>query len=497
MRMRGLFVLMGLSFLSACTGLRSPTNKASGSTSSTSSQLPGNTGASGGVSSTEPAEKGESTPLIRLDQRVQQYLQGFYPDNPAARFRGEVYIAKGEQKASQQSLGNEIGQRYAIGSISKCFTAVAIRQLEQSGALSLTDSVRIHIPELPEEFDLVSIRQLLIHKGGTGNYLTPEIFEVIEKGQSQSEMIQRIADAGLEFEPGTQAKYSNSGYYLLGIVIERTSKQSLGDYFAQKIFTPAGMSQSDLKDEKITVGHEAVNGQVVPAPRSHPSISFSAGAVSASAMDVAAFGRALAQGKLLPPAIVQEMWQPLASVGPMSFGMGFMVVWKDDALRLVGHNGATMGHASNWWMTPDALWNSVTLSNLRSVNVDRINNDLMLMALTDKYVEPPLEQKALPFDPQLATALAGEYALDPLHLPELEKSIGPKVIESLKTITWSGTTKYSLKPVGQGAFVVEQIEPGVFYSAPLKATITLSEKDGAITGFVLEQAKVLFHYLKS
>lgn len=459
--------------------------------------MPDGAASSGDSASKNNGPTDDPQSIARLDERVQRYLQAYYSKDPSKRFRGEILIAKGEQKASQQGVGHASGLRYAIGSITKAFTAVAIRQLEQSGVLSLQDSVRRHIPELPAEFDLVSIRQLLIHKGGTGDYLTPELFELIERGQSQAQMLQRISDAGLEFEPGTKVKYSNAGYYLLGIVIERTSKLGLSDYFAQKIFEPAAMKHSDLQDDQITLGHESVGGQVVPAPRSHPSIAFSAGAVSATAEDLVAFGRALAQGKLLPPAIVQEMWQPLASVGPVSFGMGFVVLWKDNSLRLVGHNGATTGHAANWWMTPDAQWSSVTLSNLRSMNVDRINNDLLVMALTDQYVEPPEEQKTLPFDPHLASLLAGEYTLDPLHLPELEASVAPKVIENLSSIHWSGATQYNLKPAGQAAFVVDQIEAGVFYSDPLKATVTLIKQKDAIVGFVLEQAEIRFHYLKA
>lgn len=416
----------------------------------------------------------------------------YFSNVPTTRMRGDVLVTRDGAVAAEGSYYEVPGQRYSLGTLTEVFTAVAIRQLENESKLKLDDAVRKYIPELPERFDSVTIRQLLSHRGGTGDFLDDEdMFEASTKGQTRAQMIARIAGKPLAFKPGTQSRYSNSGYYLLGIVIERVSSQDLDRYFDSKIFKPAKMTQSDLKDTNIAKGHMRDVHEVVEAPRSHPSVSFAAGGIYSTAQDVQAFARALLSGELLPKNMVEEMWKEQSEVDGIKYGMGFMIFDVPGVGRVVGHEGVNYGHRANWLMTPDGLWSSVALSNLSSVNVDKISMDVLKMAATDKYVRPIME-----FDPELAKAVVGTYKIDPKQIPELEKTFRKEELEAIGTLKWSDKGAYVLTMDSGEQFEAWQLEPDQFVAPGPGLAMSLLRSGNRVFGFELQYAGLIIVYLR-
>lgn len=468
----------------------------SSSTSGPSSTQSSSSETSSSSDSTSSTSDTQIDPLVLLDQRIDRYAKGFEKDNELLRMRGDVVMAHENKIISQHSYLEKPGQRYAFGSITKTMTAVAILQLEQAGKLKRGDKLRKHIPELPKAFDAITIGHLLAHRSGLGNYLQDQdVLEFVPKGQSREEMIARIAKEAPKFAPGSEILYSNSGYYLLGIVIERSSEQSLSGYFQSYIFGPAKMTESSLWDDGISKGHWPVAGKMEASPRTHPTVSFSAGAACGTFKDLIAFGQALLNGTLLPKKVFQQMIEPTGRIGEFDYGLGLTSFKLSDGRRIIGHDGATFGHRGSWHMSDDGKWNAVVLANMQSVITPRIAIDVLKMAITGKYVEPPLT-KALPFDPALAKEMAGDYELDPAKLPELKKSYPADLLEKVKELNWRGDTKYLVKPIGQGEFEVKQSGKDEFQNQAAKIVLKVQREGERVKGINLHQASLMLPYLK-
>lgn len=491
-----------LLLLSACLGSgcnSEDSSQAKATTTDDASSLPSD--AQDSTSTTTDASDNptgpNSSPLKRLDQFIDRYVNGYLIDDEFARMRGDVALSHRGSIVSKHSYQEAADQRYSFGSITKTITAVAILQLEQAGKLHRDDLLRTHIPELPESHAAITLEQLLAHRSGLGDFLEDEgMLELLPDGQTREQMITRIANKAPEFSAGTATRYSNSGYYLLGIVLERASKLTLAKYFKKYIFAPAQMQHSDLSDNNIAVGHMPRDGKVTEALRSHPSISFSAGGVYGTSEDLLSFGKALMDGTLLPKDVVDQMIEPQGSVGNAKYGLGIFTLPLQDGQDVIGHNGSNFGHRASWYITKDGKWSSAILSNMATVETDEIALDALKMAITGKYIEPRDAVKTLPFDPAVAKAMAGSYQLDPAQLPELEKQMPASTLEELKSLVWRGEKQHLIKLIGQPQFQVQQTAQDEFISRETLITITVQRKDGVVSGLTLMSDPLVLRYLR-
>src|SRR5687767_6848595 len=187
-------------------------------------------------------------------------------------FSGAVLIAKGDEIHFEKAYGlasrrfnvpNKITTRFDIGSITKDFTKVAIGQLAQSGKLEVTDTIGKHLPDYPNKDvrDRVTIEQLIRNTSGLGDIFTPEYFALSRmRLRKLADYVPIFADDPLHFEPGTNRRYSNYGYIVLGLIIEAVSGESYYDYVKRHIFDPAGMTasgffESDKVVPDVAIGH--------------------------------------------------------------------------------------------------------------------------------------------------------------------------------------------------------------------------------------------------
>jgi len=235
---------------------------------------------------------------------------GKFLDDMAARdlFSGTVLVARGNDTLLQKSYGfaNKEGNvantnetKYNIGSINKTFTRVALTQLRREGKIDFSKTLRTYLPDYASPIaDKITIQQLYDMSSGMGDIFGPKFDDRSKEGvRALADYVPFFIDQPLEFEPGTRRRYSNAGYIVLGLVIERLSGMSYYDYVRAKIFAPAGMNDTDSYALDAIVPNRAT-GYVGPKhARSNlyelPARGSSAGGGYSTAGDLLRFTRAI------------------------------------------------------------------------------------------------------------------------------------------------------------------------------------------------------------
>ena len=264
---------------------------------------------------------------------------------------------------------------FDIASTAKLFTAVAIGQLAERGALRLTDSIGKYIPELPPALGhRITIAQLLEHSSGLGE-LGPRLDSAMQRAVRVADMVALLQDTTLAFPPGSSVLYSNRGYVLLGAVVERAGGGPYADYLRREIFTPAGMTRTGLLQAAELPGDRARRYTRYPTLRSAwrpgPRVEFAPeldlapgphGGASSTAEDLVRFARALTDGRLLSRAMLKQMTEPQSGTGR---SLGFQI-GGEGVSAYFGHGGGAPGMNSMLRVFPGLGYTVVVLSNYDS-----------------------------------------------------------------------------------------------------------------------------------
>ena len=187
-----------------------------------------------------------------LSTKFDEIFKDTYPAN---RPGASVLISKGDKIILKKGYGlADVEHNLAIkphmtfrlGSLTKQFTAVAILMLEQEGLLKVTDDINLHLPDYPTHGKIITIENLLTHTAGIFNMTAiPGFFaNTSQTEMNTEELLEIFKDLPLDFEPGTKMSYSNSGYVILGAIIEKISNKSYGTFVKERIFAPLGMNNS-------------------------------------------------------------------------------------------------------------------------------------------------------------------------------------------------------------------------------------------------------------
>ncbi|HVT12890.1 MAG TPA: serine hydrolase [Fimbriimonadaceae bacterium] len=236
---------------------------------------------------------------------------------------------------------------YEIGSITKPFTAAVVLQLVQEGKMKLDSRVRDTMPELPEGWKEITVRQLLTHTSGIPSYTdSPDFWKHGRDPAGEADFLALVGGAKLDFEPGAQWKYDNSGYFLLGLLVEKVSGESLREQLRKRIFAPLGMDRSDLNDPHAIVPHRAHGYDPGPLNTTYIDMSwpYAAGAMISTVEDLAKWDAALYGDKILPAETWKEAWTPatLANGNKTHYGFGWALGKLGDE-PTIGHDGAING----------------------------------------------------------------------------------------------------------------------------------------------------------
>ena len=299
------------------------------------------------------------------------------------KFSGDVLIGRAGKIVFQKAYGladrdkriaSTVNTRFRIGSMNKMFTATAILQLAGDGKLDLAAPVGKYLPDYPNKdvATKVTIRQLLTHTGGTGDIFTPEYEQHRLETRELADYIKLFGARAPEFDPGSKWAYSNYGFVLLGVVVQRVSGMSYYDYVRSHIFLPAGMHDTDSLPESESVPNRSVgymrkNGTWVSNVDTLPWRASSAGGGYSTVGDLFRFAEALSNGKLLKPELFSEMTSKQASAPqmPPSDGYGFgMMVSEEPQGKRFGHGGGAPGMNGELRVYPRTNTVVVVLANL-------------------------------------------------------------------------------------------------------------------------------------
>ena len=242
---------------------------------------------------------------------------------------------------------------YQWASVSKQFTAEAIMLLARDGKLRLDDPVARHYAGAPSAWTNVTIRHLLNHTSGIKSYTSlPSFFDTLRKDYKPDELIGLVRDLPLEFDPGERWDYNNTGYYLLGLIVENASGKSYAEFLASRIFKPLEMTTARVNHqfEIITnraTGYDNRSNALWRAEFVSPTQPYSAGALVGTVLDLAKWDAALYTDKLLPTSDHQEMWTltKLNDGKTAPYGYGWQI-GDIRGHRYVAHGGGIHGFST-------------------------------------------------------------------------------------------------------------------------------------------------------
>ena len=256
---------------------------------------------------------------------------------------------------------------FEIGSVTKQFTAAGILLLQQRGKLSVQDPITKYLPTAPGAWTNITIRHLLTHTSGIKSYTGVTGFE-LSKRLTPAQFIQALAAAPLEFAPGDEWRYSNSGYNLLGFILENASGQSYWQFLRENIWRPLGMDATTDRNPNVIItnraaGYEQTNHLHFNRDQDLTDV-FAAGAMASTIGDLARWHAALDTGRLFTRESLAQMWTPERLNHGQSTGYGFgWHVQTFDGHRNFAHNGATSGFNASGQRFPDDELNVIVLTN--------------------------------------------------------------------------------------------------------------------------------------
>jgi CubicO group peptidase (beta-lactamase class C family) len=327
---------------------------------------------------------------------------------------GETLFAKGYGFANaEHQVPNTPRTKFRLGSITKQFTAMAILVLQERGKLKVEDPVGKYIDDAPKAWEGVTIHHLLSHTGGVPSYTDGLAYMAkMMMPETVNSMIARFRDKPLEFRPGEKFHYSNSGYFLLGAIIEKVSGQSYESFLKEAIFDPLGMKDTGY-DHHATVipgraaGYNLNRNGLVNAPYLDMSQPYAAGSLYSTVEDLARWDRALNDGKLITKGSYAKMYAPVKN----DYAYGW-VVTTAKGRKTIQHGGGINGFVTEILRYPEEKVCVVVLCNVLPMNPGRVARDLASIALGEPF-QMPGTRKVAKVDPKIYDACAGRYEIEP------------------------------------------------------------------------------------
>jgi CubicO group peptidase (beta-lactamase class C family) len=279
---------------------------------------------------------------------------------------------------------------FQSGSVGKQFTATAVMMLVEAGKIGLNDPLTKYFPEAPPSWKNVTVRELLSHTGGFGDY--PKDFN-FRKDWTEPQLLKLVESIPLAYPPGTKWEYSNLGYLTLGILIHRVSGEFYGDFLRQRIFQPLGMQATRIISEADIVpnraaGYRLVKGELKNQEWVAPAMNTTAdGSLYFSIVDLSRWDAALYEGKLLKRSSFDLMWTPVKLKNGQSNKAGYGFGWfieERNGHRCIHHDGSWQGFETAIDRYVDDHLSVVALTNLAGAKPGEITKHVAEMYLQDK-----------------------------------------------------------------------------------------------------------------
>ncbi len=417
-----------------------------------------------------------------LERRIEGYVSAHVG---AGDFSGTVLLAKNGDPLFLKSYGlanreweipNAADTKFRIGSITKPFTAMLVLQLRQEGRLELEDSICEYIEGCPDTWEHVTLHHLLTHTSGLLSHdRNPEWQAHKMVPHTAEQILDYVRDAPLAFEPGEDFRYSNFGYYLLGLVIERVTGQKYEEALKKRVLAPSGMTDTGY-DWPHTVlpkrasGYDGRGSALRNTPPLDMQGLLGSGSLYSTALDLLKWDRMLFGDQLLSEDSKWLMWEPVregyaagwdvAGPSPHTFGH-----------TRHAHSGGINGFGACFVRVPEPRLTAVVLSNNESTPAT-VMTDAILAIYYGQEVEIPVARTIAEVDPAIYEQYIGGY-----RLPS----------GAVMTISRDGERLFA-EAVGPGRFELLPDSETRFFSDSPEVTIEFSVKDGKATQFVLNFA---------
>jgi CubicO group peptidase (beta-lactamase class C family) len=466
-----------------------------------------------------PASQAAPGPTADLadDARV-----GRFSGVVATAQRGMVRIVDARGFAGTDgTIANGPGVAYPLASVTKVLTATAVMRLVEDGRIDLAATVETYLPGYADRpFARVTIAQLLSHTSGVPSLLKddqglgdgPPDFEALSLPTTTAALIDQFSAAPLLFEPGARYSYSNSGFILLGRIIEVVTGQPYFAALDALVLAPAGVSDTfclcrDLSGHPDATAFERHGDSVTAAPVIDPSQMFSAGGVRATPAGLLTWSEALMSGRILRPETLEQMWTPVVGTRRPgeSFGLGWLVR-EVDGVRQVAHDGAMPGAVSYLVLTPAD--HRATFGELnRTLDLDNLSDSETYLRRVVSSVVANRDPATVPAlaSPLAASTLAGAYRLpedrtftlvvdaqgqlwletdggwSALQLPKLVQAEGPLAADAQAAVTgWATSGQSGMAP---------------YFSPDMVANLPDGALDGAWSQFIEQFGAYQSHHV--
>ena len=352
------------------------------------------------------AQNQTTPPAQQIAAKVDEYLNAAVKFN---HFSGSVLVARDGQPIMSKGYGmanyelnvpNTPNTVFRIASITKQFTATATMMLQERGKLDVNDPICKHLENCPAAWKPVTIRHLLTNTSGIQSYTElPDFGKLSVQPTTSAEILDLFRDKPLAFTPGEKFAYSNSGYYLLGLLIEKASGKPYAEFLRDNIFVPLGMKNSGYDDSHTLLpnranGYEWEGKSFINARYINMATPYSAGALYSTTEDLLLWDKALYTEKLVSRKSFDEMSAPFRELvrdgwGGYAYAYGWMI-GKQSGRQVSRHDGGIRGFSTDIIRFPSERVTVIVLSNNQDVVPYKLANDLSAIVFGAPYKLPVL-----------------------------------------------------------------------------------------------------------
>lgn len=413
-----------------------------------------------------------------IGSKVEEYMNARVK---ASHFSGSVLIAQHGHVLVSKGYGMadvELGVRnspvtkFRLGSVTKQFTAMAILELQERAEISVQDPVCKYLPDCPKAWQPIKILHLLTHTSGIPNFTSfPDYKNTMAMPTTTPELLLRFKGKPLDFPPGEKFSYSNSGYEVLGAIIEKVSGQRYQEFLRKNIFDPLEMADTGYDSNgRIIVnrakGYTFGDEGLLNCAYLDMSIPFSAGGLYSTVLDLYKWDRALYTEKLVRKKSLEEMFTPFKD----DYGYGW-VINKEFNRRQIDHGGGINGFSTCIRRYPDDDACVIVLSNVDTAPSGEISHDLAAILFGEKY-QMPREHRAIKLDPRVYDAYVGEYRLSPTFVLTVTRE-GDRLMTQA-----TGQSRAEIFPEAETRFFLKAVDAQIDF---------VRDAQGKVTGLVLHQ----------
>jgi CubicO group peptidase (beta-lactamase class C family) len=430
------------------------------------------------------AEKTTSPAPQDAAAAIDRYLAG---EAAGRHFMGSVLVSRDGQVLFEKGYGyanaewkipNDPQTKFRLGSITKQFTSTLIMQLQEQGKLKVTDGICKYLDPCPPTWSLITVHHLLSHTSGVPSYTDdPTIRPALIQPEKLEAIVARFRNKPLDFPPGSEFHYSNSGYFLLGLIIEKITGKAYEKVLAEQIFEPLGMQDSGydhtapvLLNRASGYRYAANSVDLENADYTDMSWPYAAGALYSTVRDLEKWNEALYTDRVLPRAALAKMWTPVKQ----QYGYGWTISPATPAFdhRQVGHGGSINGFSTYIGRYPDDKVAVIVLSNNVMVPSEAVARAVAIIALGGKIVRPE-DRQVISMNSADLARFVGQYQLAPTFI------ISVRVEGDHLTGQATGQPPLAMFP-----------ESDVdFFARALDAQLTFQkDENGKVTGVVLHQS---------